>query len=54
MAHVQEFLLHSICHPGVKNDYNGVMRGPYLNRGDTVKVTALRKIVRTPSKFLTT
>ena len=35
---------------GLKNDYNGVMLGPYLSRGDkAVKVTALQKIVLTPS-----
>ena len=53
VANVQEFLWHSICHLniGLKNDYgpNGVIRGPYLSRGD--KGHALWKIVRTPSKI---
>ena len=37
VAHVQEFLWHSIiiCHVDrPKNDYNGVMRGSCLSRGD--------------------
>ena len=35
---------------GLKNDYNGVLRGPHLSRRDN-KVTALRKTVRTLAKF---
>ena len=34
---------------GLKNNYDGVIRGLYLK--GVIKVTALRKIVRTPSKI---
>ena len=52
VARVQEFLWHIayVMSIGLKNDFNGVMRGPYLSRSDKRHRTT-ENIVRTPRKI---